>query len=306
MESNSQEEPITNSLGKNWEERNIYIEIDGLSREYLFVCMNDLHIIDDFSVIAENELSFIKERQKSFASKKGVLPLDFWHNITPYLDNYHADGILFLGDMIDYYSEGNLADLKEGFDMLETPYLYLRADHDITFAFRNYTEEQEKEAVPERNALEDELCDNSPLIIMEFDEFRIVGFNKSTSQLLPEGVEILNKIKEDDKPVILATHVPIQSAIDDEIDIKSREKWGDRSLVWGYRDAYYVPNENTSQLLNFIYTKDSPVVGVVGGHLHSGFSGKVTEKAPQYALRPSYRELVTLLHVVPTGSAPKE
>ena len=298
-EENGEDAEEDSAPEENWTEEDITIELPGISREYTFVCVNDIHIINGTAGVTEDEMENVNGRIRGFVNYNGVPSADLWKEMAPQLDSYGADGILFIGDMVDFYSDDNLAALKEGLDQVKTPYMYLRADHDLAFSYRGYSDEEKKVEGKKRNEAEDALCDNAWIQTMEYEDFALVGFNRSTSQLAESGANALKAFDHKGKPVILISHVPFQSLLDDKLDEASREVWGARSLIWGYRDAYYVPDKNTDVLMQYIYDEESPVYGIVAGHLHFPFTGNVTEHCVQHVLPASFTGVVTILHVVP-------
>lgn len=65
----------------------------------------------------------------------------------------------------------------------------------------------------------------------------------------------------------------------------------------GGENSYYVPNEITEQFLDMVYRKDSPVVAVLGAHLHFAYEGPVNENIEQYVFDASYKGTIGLVTV---------
>ena len=148
------------------------------------------------------------------------------------------------------------------------------ADHD----FRAIWSSMEQEAIDE---LYSQINGRQEVVFMELDELCIVGINGSTWNVSETVVEQMEDIVQIGKPIILLTHVPLQSMVDTTLSEKSKEVWQDRALIWG-EDCYYVPDENTARLLDLIYAEDSLVKEVVCGHLHFSWDGYLTDTVHQH------------------------
>ena len=91
--------------------------------------------------------------------------------------------------------------------------------------------------------------------------------------------------------------MPLQSRISDELDKASKEAWQDRALIWGNKDCYYEPDEVTQEFLDMVYAEDSPVVAVVGAHLHFAHEDQLNERMIQYVFDASYKGTVGVLKI---------
>lgn len=84
-------------------------------------------------------------------------------------------------------NEDNILCMKQGTDKLQTPFIYIRADHDLG---PFYCKEQNIERV---NELHSQIDGIKEVPYIEFDDLCIIGINNSTSQITPNA---LNEIKE--------------------------------------------------------------------------------------------------------------
>lgn len=274
------------------------IELDlGLSKAYTILTLNDLHIEAMDSTVQEAYKQIVVDRYgELFVNSMGVHSMDMWNGISSILDSYNADGIVFVGDIIDYCSNSNSAVLKKGLDKLNTPYIYLRADHDlgVWYTDGNMTSEQAKE-------ISSEIADWSDVYVVDYDEFYLVGWNNSTSQLSREGLnqakEIFQMAKQEDKPILLMTHVPINSVVDDSLENYARTVDGQgRAKLWG-EDCLYQPDETTQEFLDMVVAEDSPVKAVLAGHLHFKYVTSLNDKITEYVMDTSYRGNIGEIHL---------
>lgn len=66
-----------------------------------------------------------------------------------------------------------------------------------------------------------------------------LGWDNNTSQMNSDILEKVTLVFEQNKPIILLTHVPIDSLVDKSLGELSMSGW-DRNLTWA-EDANYVP-----------------------------------------------------------------
>ncbi len=266
---------------KGYNVKTVNVKIDGAAKtKILYVA--DYHICIPDGEVAESDLETVKQRSGGlFMNSKGEKSADRWEKFAKDLDAYGADLIVFGGDMADFSSEANLDCLKKGLDLLETPYMYIRADHDSEPYYLNGTT---KETCRERH---NALCPNDAVMSVEFDGFTVVGINYSTSQMTKEGLDEFKRIAATGKPILLMTHVPLESRVDFSLSTKSLENWGNRELFWG-AGSYYKPNATTTEFLDIVFAADSPVKEVFAGHLHFDWDGMISETVHQHVFDAAY------------------
>lgn len=265
------------------------IYIPGLTEEYRLAFLADMHIVEESGDVPEEEYETVAQRKELFQSADGTDSADMWSEMAGMLDGLGADAILLAGDMVDFASDGTLACLQEGLEKLETPWMYVRADHDYGVWYTTMDKKQAK-------ALHKELDGAENVVSMDLGEVLLVGVDNNTSQISKKTLKKVKTLFSMGKPVILMLHVPLESRIDDELNQKSKEVWQDRALVWG-EDTFYEPNETTQQFLEMVYAKDSPVVEVLCGHLHFSWEGYLTETVHERVADPAFTGAVELLTV---------
>ncbi len=185
----------------------------------------------------------------------------------------------------------NIDLLKTGLDELKIPYMYVRADHDYANWYNNLDMDEVK-------SMHNEVSGVSSIYTMDFGEFIILGVDNSTSPLDAEAIAEYKSVFEAEKPVIMLTHVPINSLVDTSLGDQSREAWNDRNLTWG-DDCVYEPDANMQEFLEQIYKEDSLVTEILSGHLHFTWDGYVTDHVHQHVFSPAFRNHVGIVKVVP-------
>ena len=280
------------TLPVNTEE--VHITIPGMSEEKKLIFLSDLHIVTQSDEVTD--VNTVNGRL-SWSSYEGVTAAEQWPDWAKYINETEADLVVFGADMLDFNSRSNLDTLKAGLEEITIPYIYLRADHDI-FPF-NIAGADEAEYFD----LQKNIAEYEDVFIEEFSDFIIVGWNNSTERLGRAGLEKIKEAAATGKPLILVTHVPVTPLGDESLSDKSREVYQDRSLLWGYYpDAYYFPNETeegaaTAELLEMIYSDDSPFTEILCGHLHFSWDGQVTEKVHQHVFSAAFERNIGIVTI---------
>ena len=106
------------------------IIIPGVQGEYEFVVVNDQHIIQLSDEYTDEKSEEVEQRYNSFRNVNRTLSSDAWIEIVKKINEIQPDGVILDGDMVDFFSESNLACLKDGLDQIQVPTMYVRADHD--------------------------------------------------------------------------------------------------------------------------------------------------------------------------------
>lgn len=285
----------TKSLTDNgYQTEEVHVSIKGCKKKYHFLWVSDLHLVVENDQIAEDQIENVRNRRDNmFVSPNGERSVDFWANGMPKaLNDTGADAIIFGADIVDFCSDGTIPLLKCGMDQITLPFMYIRADHDSSPFWMSEEEQDEKKAA----ALQDSVCEDPEIWVMEYDEFIILGVNRNTYQMTKEGLKEAKKAFAIGKPVIIAAHVPYVSEVDPSLQQLSRDFRGDRELMWG-PESTYVPDEVTGEFFDMIYADESPVVAIFSGHLHTMWDGKVTDKTTEHVFTPAFQKSVGIITV---------
>lgn len=267
--------------------------IEGLQNDYKLCFINDLHIIvPDEDVSNENKETVQQRYDNFFKTIAGERSFELWKRMPVKINELNPDCVILGGDMIDYASKANIESLKNGIDQINVETMYLRADHDYG---RSYNPNLTTDYITQ---LEKSIDENLEVYCKDLGEILIVGIDNSTSQISDEALAKLKEIFARGKPIILATHVPLNSKVDNDLAEESKKAWQDRNLTWDETGTTYTANENTKEFLNLVYAENSPVKAVLAGHLHFKNTSKLNENITQYVFDASYQGKVGILHVV--------
>ena len=261
----------------------------GLSKPVKLVVVNDLHLQINNDEIVEDQRDYMKNRIAEF-SVGGVTTEKRWKKLPALINKEEADYVLFVGDMLDFNSVATTTALKEGVEKIESPLLYVRADHDIENYWQpasDYWASMEKQSA---------ISDNSALIVKELDEIVLMGVNYSQNNISAETLKEAEAVMSLGKPVIVVIHVPIGQSEGTELQAYSEEVRDGRRLYWA-PGASNEPNADTLALMNLIYADDSPVVAVFAGHLHAKWEGKVSKNAIEHIFAPCFMNNIGIVNI---------
>lgn len=276
----------------------IFVEIAGLEKEYTIAVVNDLHLITDHKSgdVIEDNMAVVKERYETLSvTPEGIHAEELWPQVVDYLNFHDFDAVIFAGDLLDYSSNSNINTLKSGMNNLKYPkdrMLYIRSDHDYGgwYGGSGFTDIN-------GFRLQTFILDgDSTEKVMEFDEFMIVGINQSYRAISDDAYEIISEKLDRGKPVIIVTHVPFYSEVDDSLEKLSMEV-RNRIYYWSGNGNTYVPEGRTQMLIDKMYAEDSNVVQIVAAHVHSFWDGYVTDKLKEHIFAPTFQGNIGIIHV---------
>ena len=277
------DETTAAKLGLTFE--TVEIQIEGLKKDYAFLWIADLHVIaNDLSEVEEKNINVIKNRIKHFTNpNNGLTSLENWQLLPECFNKSGADAILFGGDICDFGNIASIQVLKDGMHKLTVPYMYARADHDVSPWWLSTNDRNRI------NEFEKTIDGYEPVQVIEFDDLMVVSFNTSTSNMTEAGLKRFKEVYAKRKPIIINTHVPFNSLVDPSLgDICMKGDTKHRNLTWG-KDCYYKPNAVTQEFLDLVCAADSPVKTVLAGHLHFPWHGMLTDKISQHLFVPAFK-----------------
>ncbi len=282
----------------------ITVEIEGLTQEYEIAFVNDLHMITDKEPgdVLEEYMSKVQERYETLSvTPEGIHAQELWPEVIKFLNYHDFDAVVFGGDLLDYCSNSNMAALQEGFDALKYPeekLLYVRSDHDYSGAYGGgvYTD---TDGFIAHTKLWDGDADEK---YIEFDEFVIVGINKSYQNLSDDRLAFLKQKQEEGKPMMVVTHVPFYSEEDESLEELSMEV-RNKIYYWNGENSGYTPDENTQKFIDGMYGEDSNVVQILAAHIHAAWDGAVSGGLREHIFAPTFGGNIGVVHVVGTSDS---
>lgn len=264
------------------------IEI-GLDKPVSLLVINDLHMQVFSEEISSENVDFINNRIGEF-STNNLSTKERWNKLPKLINRCDSDYVLFLGDMLDFNSEATCNSLKEGFEKLKKPYMYIRSDHDME---PYWLTNPDNEAA---NIRQEQIFQQKGIYVEEFEEFLIMGVNLSQNNMTESALNTAKEVLKKGKPVIVVTHVPIGSLVDTSLKEYSEEIRQGRSLFWA-PGADKEPNEVTKEFIDLITKDDSGVVAVLAAHLHGKWDGMLSLNVREHIFAPCYQGNVGIVNV---------
>ena len=259
----------------------VTVTIPGMTKEVKLLYLSDLHITTLNDQVSESDRDTVSGRVE-WSSLNGVPSEKLLDDWIEYINASSADYVLFGADMLDCCAKKNAEILKAGLEKLKKPYMYVRADHDSKpYYLSGVTDD---DCLGYQNGI----CDNSDVMVEDFGDFLLVGWNNSTENLTEDGLKTFKAACDTGKPIVLLTHVPIEPLGDESLAEASRKVFDGRNLIWGFGDSYYSLDGNTEELLKIIYSKDSPVKEILCGHLHFSWDGFVSESVHEHVFSQAF------------------
>ena len=292
--------------GYEFKTEEFVIELPGISKEYVIAWVSDVQMVADREPADDVKAEFMDAVNVRFdmfktMDEEPIHSVDLWPEIIKYL-NYNAfDGIVFGGDLMDYCSRANMDAFKAEFVKLnkKVPMMYVRADHDYYYGYGGDVLTEPIAWQMHIDEIEDKDANDSRYL--EFEDFVIIGINRSTKNMVPGYYDWVkgkyDNAVEQGKTVIIATHVPYESKVDSTLEELSMQV-KNKIYYWGGGD--YVPYEDTKAYFDtLIYNEETAVKSVVAGHMHRTWEGQLTETVNQHIFTPAFEGCIGIIRIKP-------
>lgn len=255
--------------------------IPGVSREYEFLFLTDLHI----AIKTREEVGpygKADDRIAAFSNAEGTVSAEQLPQWISYANKKKPDAVLMGGDILDYYSDENAKYLCEQMDKLEIPYLFTLGNHELFLPWEDQLPEDSvifKLFQDERTAFQ----------IIDFEEFVICAIDNETYQVNEASLAAMREwlSENPDKPMILLAHVPFYTEKDKSLLETSVSVWN-QALVIGTGEGTRDTTEVSRVFMDLILGEDSPVVAILTGDNHFYHRGNLTDSVVQWVGAPAY------------------
>lgn len=279
---------VLTGLAKHYEFPDIQISheeeivIPGIEGEYEFLVLADLHLAIKTREDAGAYGASADERIAYFSNAKGTPSSKHLPQWVSYANQKEFDGVLMLGDMIDYYTDVIDEYLCEEVEKLEVPYVFTMGNHELFSPWN--------EPVSEKAGIYSLFEDgNTSFQVMDFDEFAVCAIDNNPYQVEPASLAGIREYFEANpaKPVILLAHVPFYTSNDPQLIDKSIAAWN-QALVIGTGAKTRDTTQVSRDFLDLILGEDSPVVAIFTGDNHFYHKGNLSDSVTQWVLSPAF------------------
>lgn len=265
------------------------LTIPGLSREYTFLQVTDLHAsaysTAEAKAMDANRRNYIAARRNAFTDGF-MLSEERMPYMFSYADQIGADMLLLTGDILDFPSELNMSMMYENIAALKTPTLFTLGNHDWCFADDYLTPNAAATYIPAFNKMSvGQPADDPYVRYVEYDEFMIVAVDNSADYVTASTVDKFLALCEKGKPIILMLHVPlhVDSLIEDCTKV-----WG-KDLGMGGDTGVCAWSPDVQRFYHAVAEdENSPVVAVLAGHVHFTHEDVLPNGVPQYITSTAY------------------
>lgn len=266
----------------------VFLTVPGLKKDYTFLYVSDTHVVTTSDSDTSDVNAYAVSRLPMFVNEEGMSSARQFSGWIDLANYRQIDAMLMGGDIIDCPSDSNLSFLSEQLSRLEIPYLYTLGNHDWTLPW-SYLNDHARDYY--RPLFAPYMDKNPAFHVLRLEGLTIAAIDNSSDQIDPAVLEPLSALFSEGTPVILLLHVPLYT---EDLAGKAIEVWGN-PIVLG--KGGISPNETSAAFLEMIYAEHSPVVAVLGGHLHFGAQTTLPNDIPQIVADGGYKGNGLILHV---------
>ena len=195
-----------------------------------------------------------------------------------------ADMVILGGDIVDSAMYKSIEYVEEQLNVLrskEIPFLYYSGNHDFEYGSEYFSQTAYDEYLPRL----DDIHGVKSYRVAEYEDLIIFTADDANNQITEEALEAFKKVIKTGKPVVLGIHVPLEPETNDTSFLEICK------TTWGADDAGHSRvtigpngchmNETTKEFRELVLAKDSPVVLVLGGHVHFFHEDELNERTIQ-------------------------
>ena len=254
----------------------------GLDKPMEIVFLADTHI----SLCDDRDSEVMEKaalRYQSFLSPDGLKADEMFAEEMGYVKELKPDLLILGGDIIDSAMYASIDFVDKSLKDTGVPYIYGMGNHDFEYGDEYYSDRAYSEYLPRLSKVSDT---DDGYQVREYDKCVIFVTDDENNQISTGALDKLKELSEQDKPVILCTHVPLEpdEGYADELIDQSIEAWGatddGRSRVI-LGDHGCIPNDVTRQFIDIVKDPEGPVVFVMSGHIHFYNESKLNDHISQ-------------------------
>jgi len=256
-----------------------HVKVEGLRKTYRFLHITDAHLVLLDEKVSKERVEYETPRIGLF-SRAGVRSDEFFNALFSYADSYSdpedpqaLDGVLLTGDILDCPTEENLRRLGKKLAQLKIPYVYVLGNHDWSH-FNDY--HTPYAMIAHRPVFSKWSNGNTFIHKQKIGEITFVALD-DTLDCYEDGVaETLKEVLEGEENVFIMQHIPLYA---DTLHEDTVAYWKSDLNLGGKGVCV---NDNWKKVQDLILEENSPVKGLITGHLHFWHEDLIGGKVPQY------------------------
>lgn len=263
-------------------ESEVELIIPGLSREYTFVHISDLHITASEDGDSDEDKALAASRAEFWKNQAGLFPIEANEIVAARIREISPDMVFCTGDTVDYPSRSNLRRLKGFLEALGSDFILAPGNHD----------DVGEDAPIELRRMFLEMTGGSPQFrVVSLDGLDIVVINDGFVNVTEEQYKLMEDQIRKGRPILLLLHAPVFSPAAKET------VWS----FWGYN--WMVGEEQQSEInrrfLKLLNENRSIVRAVFAGHIHfaTGDDADHGQTVIQYTAAPCFTGFYRIIHI---------
>ena len=256
--------------------------IPGLTREYTFVHISDLHITASEDEDSDEDKALAASRAEFWKNQAGMYPIEANEIVAARIREISPDMVFCTGDTVDYPSRSNLRRLKGFLNALGSDFILAPGNHD----------DVGEDAPIELRRMFLEMTGGSPQFrVVSLEGLDIVVINDGFVSVTEEQYRLMKNQIRKGRPILLLLHAPVFSPAAKET------VWS----FWGYN--WMVGEEQQSEInrrfLKLLNENRSIVRAVFAGHIHfaTGDDADHGQTVLQYTAAPCFTGFYRIIHI---------
>lgn len=255
------------------------VQVPGLTKKYRFLHITDAHLVLLDEAVTKKRVEYETPRIGLF-SRDGVRSDEYFDALFAYAEKHSdpadpeaLDGVLLTGDILDCPTAANFQRLSEKLAQLKIPYVYVLGNHDWSHFDDYHTPHA---MIAHRPLFSKWSCGNTFVHKTKIGEVTFVALD-NTLDYYEDGVaETLQEALEGEENVFIMQHIPLYA---DSLHDDAVAYWKSDINIGGQGMCL---NENWKKVQDIILGEESPVKGLITGHLHFWHEDMIGNKIPQY------------------------
>ena len=243
------------------------ILIPGFEKSYTMIQISDTHLLVSDENSTPEHVQKVKEQEQAWQEvKKGfadlfgepcgkeheISTIQCFEKVMEYVKEQKPDLLVFSGDVLNYEHEEGYEYFQEYMKGYEGAWLFVPGNHD-------------NDMVPKK-------LDIQGVQVHQLDGVRVIGIDNSRMTISTTDLKELKALLSDKEPSILVMHTPVETDYNKEAMSSVTEHF----VI--HKDK---TDANGKEFIGLCEDKETPIVGVLCGHIHGYHKSQLTQDRQQ-------------------------